>query len=123
MVSQIGGGRSAARSSASTFEWAPQPWSTLTTVPSETEKALVQAPNIVPRLPCRRTKNPQVSQMSGASLLSGLSGPPSPASHRSACLVSALCREHALSTQAKLATTDGSNSTRRFEVVASSPPV
>ncbi len=112
-------------SSARTFEWAPQPWSTLTTVPSETENAFAQTPNRVPRLPLQAYEEPAGLadiRRQLAELVVRAALPDQPALGR---LVSAFRRKHALPAQSEL----GDDRTRitlisaGSEFAASSPPV
>src|SRR6266853_4049172 len=65
-------------------ECAPQPWSTETTLPSSGAYSFAHTPKTRPSGPFSLTKNPQVTQLAGAELASGESGPCSLVYHRSA---------------------------------------
>src|SRR5258706_10593126 len=69
---------------AAPSECAPQPWSTETTLPSSGAYSFAHTPKTRPSGPLSLTKNPQVTQLAGAELASGESGPCSLVYHRSA---------------------------------------
>src|SRR5258708_33912949 len=68
---------------AAPSECAPQPWSTETTLPSSGAYSFAHIPKTRPSGPLSLTKNPQVTQLAGAELASGESGPCSLVYHRS----------------------------------------
>src|SRR5690625_28587 len=80
--SACSGGGGVGRRSVSVSEWAPQPWSTETTFPSEGDHSLVQAPNTPRSDPASGVKNPQEAQARLAAMAWGELGPCSPSYQR-----------------------------------------
>ena len=81
------GRRPASRSAAastSVSECAPQPWSTLTTLPSSGDHSLAQTPKTVPSEPCSGTRNPQLPHAAADASDPALVGPCGPRYQRSA---------------------------------------
>ena len=83
-ISGSGAGQSVGGASASVSECAPQPWSTLTTVPSSGDHSLAQTPNTVPSEPCSGTRNPQLPHAAADASEPALVGPCEPRYQRSA---------------------------------------
>ena len=83
-MSGSGAGQSVGGASASVSEWAPQPWSTLTTTPSSGDHWFAQTPKTVPSDPCSGTRNPQLPHAAADASDPALVGPCGPRYQRSA---------------------------------------
>src|SRR5690625_4220412 len=81
------GGAGVGRRSVSVSEGAPHPWSIETTLPSEGDHSLVQAPNTPRSEPAKGVKNPQEPQARLAAIAWGERGPCSPSYQRWAASV------------------------------------
>ena len=102
--SRIGSGSADLRGRASTSVslCAPQPWSTLTTRPSDGDHSLPQTPKARRRPPASGRKKPQVEQGAVACTASSAVGPRSPRYQRSAAAVAPLEGEHPQAAEAEL---------------------
>ena len=68
-------GHSGPWSGRSVSEWAPQPWSRETTLPSSAAHSLAHTPKMARRAPAMGRKKPQVEQVAWAFRTPSASGP------------------------------------------------